>query len=90
MPRGADLLKLKNKITPRINGTRVKNAAMYLISFARELEIQAIINAPRAGRNMINERILKFNLLPPLSNYTLLNINTPAIKAIRPSPMTSP
>jgi hypothetical protein len=65
VPRGADLLKLKNKIMPRISGTSVKNAATYLISFACEFEIKAIINAPRAGRNMIKERILKFNLLPP-------------------------
>ena len=75
---------------PRISGTSVKNAATYLISFACEFEIKAIINAPRAGRNMINERILKFNLLPPKFNYTLLNINTPAIKAMIPSPMTRP
>jgi hypothetical protein len=50
---------------PRISGNSVKNAATYLISFACEFEIKAIINAPRAGRNMIKERILKFNLLPP-------------------------
>jgi hypothetical protein len=56
---------LKKTIIPRIKGIRVKDAAIYLISFAWELEIQAIIIAPRAGRKIINERILKFNLLPP-------------------------
>jgi hypothetical protein len=85
-----DLLKLMNTRIPRIRGTKVKNTAIYLISFAREFGIKAIINAPRAGRNMINERMLKFNLLPPLSNYTLLNINIPAINAMIPSPIARP
>jgi hypothetical protein len=56
-----------NTITPRIRGISVKSAATYLISFAREFEIQAIISAPIIGRNIINERtvLLKFNVLPP-------------------------
>ena len=86
----ADLSKLKKTTRPRIKGIRVKDAAIYLISFAWELEIQAIIIAPRAGRKIINERILKFNLLPPTRNYTLLKINTLTIKAMIPSPMTKP
>jgi predicted nucleic acid-binding Zn-ribbon protein len=53
---------------PRIKGIRVKAAAIYLINFARELEMQAIIIAPRAGRKIINGRKLKFNLLPPTSH----------------------
>jgi hypothetical protein len=50
-----------------MRGIRVKSAATYLISFAREFEIQAIISAPSIGRNIINERtvLLKFNVLPP-------------------------
>jgi hypothetical protein len=63
-----DLSKLKNIMMPKIRGTRVNNAAIYLISFARELDMQATIIAPRAGRKIIIERILKFNLLPPTSN----------------------
>ena len=86
----ADLSKLKKTTRPRIKGIRVKAAAIYLISFARELEIQAIIIAPRAGRKIINERTLKFNLLPPTSRYTRLNINTLAIKARIPIPITRP
>ena len=86
----ADLSKLKKTMRPRIKGIRVKAAAIYLINFARELEMQAIIIAPRAGRKIINERMLKFNLLPPTRNYTLLNINTLTIKAMIPSPMTKP
>jgi hypothetical protein len=56
------------KITiPNIRGINVNNAATYLISFARELEMQAIISAPKIGKNIINERtvLLKFNVLPP-------------------------
>jgi predicted nucleic acid-binding Zn-ribbon protein len=64
----ADLSKLKNAITPKIRGIKVKIAAMYLINLARELDMQAIIIAPKAGRKIINERMLKFNLLPPTSN----------------------
>ena len=86
----ADLSKLKKTMMPRISGIRVKVAARYLISLAFEFDRQAIIIAPRAGRKIINERTLKFNLLPPTSRYTRLNINTLAIKARIPIPITRP
>jgi hypothetical protein len=56
---------------PSSSGIKVKAAAMYLISLAFEFEMQAIIIAPRVGRKIISERILKFNPLPPVRKFTL-------------------
>lgn len=66
-----DLSKLKNTQIAKIRGIKVNVAAIYLISFACELDIKAIKIAPRAGRKIIIDRTLKFNLLPPTSIYLL-------------------